>query len=291
MININQYFNGLNIRIIGTNEVPMFYANDIGKILGIDKIRNTINTFGPNDLVSPEQRKQYNVITYRSNGKKDHKIHLLTLQGVIRLINISRKSYAEDFRVFIAALVNSIRLNQEEETNIKLEFNDLEVKEDSNQITSSYITHCSSNQPIIIQTKLYPLYIFEYSTESIYNQQYLDDPISDSDDSDIDSDNILYIRKMLKKYPNDPYWKEQFEQNSNSSNNSSISYLITTEYTKNYNKYKIYKLLYCIDPVQTIKYLRKQWGSFVGSSKQYTQDLLLTMEPEFMISDLENYLS
>jgi prophage antirepressor-like protein len=35
-------FNGLNIQVYGTYENPLFKAKDIGELLGIDKIRKTI---------------------------------------------------------------------------------------------------------------------------------------------------------------------------------------------------------------------------------------------------------
>ena len=35
-------FNGLNIQVYGTYEEPLFKAKDIGELLGIEKIRKTI---------------------------------------------------------------------------------------------------------------------------------------------------------------------------------------------------------------------------------------------------------
>ena len=43
---IIKQFNELNIEIQGTHEEPLFKAKDIGELLGIDKIRNTIKDFG-----------------------------------------------------------------------------------------------------------------------------------------------------------------------------------------------------------------------------------------------------
>lgn len=310
MLNVNEYFNGFNIRIVGTKEVPMFYAPDIGDILGIEKIRNTIKDFGPNDLVSAEIREQYKITTYRADGKKDNRIHLLTLQGVIRLINISRKAYAEEFRKFVADLVNKIRLEQQTASGIALNqisdeqlkkvntrkevFKELETARQFTETDASNLTEDIKSQIISVQTHLRPLYVFECECNPNQNQQYFEsDSVSDNEDSDIDDpDNIIYILKQRKLFPNDTFWEEQLIRNEiDIRSPNRTCYLITTDYTKYYMQHKLDTTLYCVHPEKAIKYLRKEWNSFVGSSQKYTDRLLLTMEKGFLLQDLRRKIT
>lgn len=316
MLNINDYFNGFQVRIIGSNELPMFYAPDIAEVLGIEKIRNTLGSFGPDDLISPDVRKKYGVNTYRADGKKDNRIHLLTLQGVIRLINISRKVYANDFRKFIADLVDRVRLDQQSETGIELgllDINDTQNRDGQRLRELRKVKESESgnlcnddqrfNQSLAVKTNLRPLYIFEVKCDPTQNQQCLDEDVSSDDDSDIeDQDNIIYIKKQIKKQPYDDTWPIKLEENKIDSptdmnttkaiNNRSC-YLITTDnhYSKLYLKHTLDTTLYSTNPESTIKYLRKQWSPFVGSSQRYKDKLLLTMEKDYFIKDLKKVLT
>jgi|JI9StandDraft_1071089.scaffolds.fasta_scaffold44468_3 prophage antirepressor-like protein len=297
MLNINEYFNGFQIRIIGTSDLPMFYASDFGEALGIEKIRNTLSTFGPDDLVSKELRERHNIITYRSNGKKDSRIHLLTLQGVIRLINISRKDYANDFRKFITELVNNIRLQQQEETGIELKLGEIVDRSTDNTPHASLLLDSETkfNHNLSIRTKLKPLYIFEKTCDPTRNQQILDLDVSSDEDEDIhDSDNILYIMKKVKQLPYDDYYKERVDENTiDEETINRKCYLIVTDnhFSSLYLKYNLETTLYTTNPEASIKYLRKEWSSFVGSSQRLKDKLLLTMEKDFFIEDLKRHIS
>jgi prophage antirepressor-like protein len=110
---INEWFNDLPIRIIGTPITPFFYATDIGAVLGMTNIRKTIAGFNEVDIVSEEQRKDLGLVTYKIHkGKRvrDDKITLLTEFGVYKLIMISRVPRAEPFQIFICKKIQEVRL-------------------------------------------------------------------------------------------------------------------------------------------------------------------------------------
>jgi prophage antirepressor-like protein len=109
---INEWFNNLPIRIIGTHETPYFYASDIATVLGIKNIRPITINFDDIELVTPETRKQCGLITYRKYGESDridNTVVLLTELGVYRLIFVSRSKLAEPFKRYIYSIITRLR--------------------------------------------------------------------------------------------------------------------------------------------------------------------------------------
>lgn len=119
---INHFFNELPIRVIGTTEGPFFYADDIGKILGIKRIITSITDFDETEVVSAEQRKKYNINTYKrykDTFRRNNKIILLTEFGVYRLLMNSRAKEAKQLKIYIRNLMRNYRLNDTETINIR----------------------------------------------------------------------------------------------------------------------------------------------------------------------------
>ncbi len=114
--NINTFFNNLPIRIIGTPSEPFFYASDLSTVLGLTKTRTTItgknSIFREKDIVSKEQRKQHNLVTYRlykGEWRVDNRAILLTERGAYKLILTSQSSIAWDFQDYIFDFIHNER--------------------------------------------------------------------------------------------------------------------------------------------------------------------------------------
>ena len=115
VFSINTWFNNLPVRIIGSPEEPFFYAKDLAAILGIKHVGTSIKNFSQIDIVTPEMRIKYNLITYRKYKKdvrRDDSVVLLTEYGAYRLIFSSRSVIAQDFRAHIYETVHNIRLKE-----------------------------------------------------------------------------------------------------------------------------------------------------------------------------------
>lgn len=100
----SQLFNNMNVRMLGTDEEPFFYASDIGIILGIKNIHSSMENFNENEIVTPEIRRKYNLVTYKLHRgimKRDDSIILLTGYGVYKLIIGSHSNQAENFRKYM----------------------------------------------------------------------------------------------------------------------------------------------------------------------------------------------
>jgi prophage antirepressor-like protein len=96
-------FNGLNIQVYGTYEEPLFKAKDIGDLLGIKNIKDTIN--GMDD--------QCKILKKAPVGNTDRCLEqlFLTEDGLYELLFISRKPIAKQFKVWVRNIIKEIRLN------------------------------------------------------------------------------------------------------------------------------------------------------------------------------------
>ena len=83
---LSKQFEHLNIHIYGTCEDPLFIASDIGDVLGIKNIHDSVSSF------DETEKKMLNVYT----DKYTRKIKMLTKNGVCKLLCKSRKTGAID---------------------------------------------------------------------------------------------------------------------------------------------------------------------------------------------------
>jgi prophage antirepressor-like protein len=120
IIDINEFFNELEVRIVGTPEEPYFYCCDVARILGIQNPRPLINSYEDHEQISQETRKEMNIVTRNSLGAVDNSISLLSEAGIYRMLFTSRKSIAIKFRKFVCDLLKSLRLKTKERLRTEL---------------------------------------------------------------------------------------------------------------------------------------------------------------------------
>jgi prophage antirepressor-like protein len=128
---INNWFNDQPIRVLGTNLEPYFYASELGTILGIGNIRDYVSDYDETEIVTPEIRKNNNVITYRKYKdvyRKDPSMVLLTEIGMYKLILGSKSEYTKLLKKHIIKVIRKSRLAEQTVLNIVNEFNDLKVQ-------------------------------------------------------------------------------------------------------------------------------------------------------------------
>ncbi len=137
-----------DINIQGTQENPLFQANQIGELLGIKKIRTTLSTFDDDEKVYAHTMGAIN---------RNQNTIFLTEFGLYRMLCISRKPIAKKFQKMVFTVLKEIKLNgmyileeklKENEINIKL----LQDKNDNdlhNVLLNSY-----NNKRVIYFAKL-----------------------------------------------------------------------------------------------------------------------------------------
>jgi prophage antirepressor-like protein len=94
-------FRHFNIEIYGTHEEPLFKANDIGNLLGIKKIRTTLDNLDEECKVLKE--------AHTMGGLQEQLF--LTEEGLYELLFISRKPIAKEFKKWVRSLIKDIRIN------------------------------------------------------------------------------------------------------------------------------------------------------------------------------------
>lgn len=93
-------FNNLNITVYGTHKAPLFVANDVGKLLGINDINSTIKGF-------KEKHKVICTINYENGGPQQ--TCMLTEGGLYKVLMRSRKEIAEEFQDWVCTVLHEIR--------------------------------------------------------------------------------------------------------------------------------------------------------------------------------------
>jgi prophage antirepressor-like protein len=113
-----------NITIKGTHENPLFRASDIGLILDITYIHNSIKDFNENDKVTHT--------TFTPGGPQN--VMFLTENGLYKLLFRSRKPIAETFQNWICEVIKEIRLKGKYELKQQLEEKDKIIEETQNKL-------------------------------------------------------------------------------------------------------------------------------------------------------------
>lgn len=91
----------VKVNISGTEEDPLFQANQIGEILGLSNIRVTLKDFDEDEKVVSN--------AYTLGGNQQ--ITFLTEVGLYRLLALCRKPVARVFQKWVCQVVKEIRLN------------------------------------------------------------------------------------------------------------------------------------------------------------------------------------
>ncbi len=130
---INRFFNELPIRILNSHQMPFFYAEDVARVLGIKRIKNSLRDLTEKEMVSQAIRQRYNITTYKkykNTIRRDNKMILLTEFGVYRLIINSKSQLADKFRDFVYDVLYQLRTVGE--YNIKAELDQLKTINETN---------------------------------------------------------------------------------------------------------------------------------------------------------------
>ena len=91
----------IKVNIQGTQDEPLFQANQIGKILDIKKIRNTIQNFNEDEKCAHSM----------GTPGGEQKCLFLTEKGLYRLLGQSRKPIAKTFQGWMVNVIQEIRIN------------------------------------------------------------------------------------------------------------------------------------------------------------------------------------
>ncbi len=112
-IDINEAFNGLPVRILGTHDRPIFYASEIERLLGTRLTNRGTAGFAPIEIVQADERERLGIKTlreYRSGVLRERQdMILLTEFGVYRVLMNSKSEIAEKFRLWIYDVLYKLR--------------------------------------------------------------------------------------------------------------------------------------------------------------------------------------
>ena len=112
-----------NITIKGTIENPLFRASDVGEVLEISNVRQSIHNFDDTEKVV--------VITTDSIGR-EQSVSFLTELGLYQLLFVSRKPIAKIFKKWVCEVIKEIRIqgSYQLENKIKEQENQLKEKDE-----------------------------------------------------------------------------------------------------------------------------------------------------------------
>lgn len=193
---INRFFNELPIRIIGTHEYPCFYADDIGAVLKLKRVRKSLENFGPREIVTRDQRENMGLVTYGRDGKKYDRIILLTEFGVYRLMFTTHSQLAEQFRDWVYDVLHELRMKGRYE--VEAELQKLRITDQENKTQIKKLLAKQEQFKNLADT----LYLFEVPHDPTRIVQRNTLPEDSIDDDDVDFppeynriDNLeLYLR-------------------------------------------------------------------------------------------------
>lgn len=112
-------FNGLNIKVYGTYEEPLFKAKDIGDLLEIKDIKSTIRDFDKDEV--------HSMHLIDSLGRSQE-TNMLTEQGLYKLLMISRRPEAKSFQKWVYNIIKEIRLRGKYDLEEKLKQKEIEYQ-------------------------------------------------------------------------------------------------------------------------------------------------------------------
>lgn len=112
-------FENLNITIYGTYENPLFKANDIGELLDIKNIKDTIKNFN--------SKQKLGVVLTDPHGRLQE-TNMLTEQGLYKILMRSRKPIAEQFQDWVCEVIEEIRKLGKYDLEEQLKLKDIETQ-------------------------------------------------------------------------------------------------------------------------------------------------------------------
>jgi prophage antirepressor-like protein len=118
-------FNGLDIQVYGTYEEPLFKAKDIGDLLGIEKIRKTIENL--DDACK--------ILKAAPSGGGLQEQWFLTEDGLYDVLFISRKPIAKKFKTWVRSIIKEIRIKGRYDLEEKLKEQERLLEEKDRELT------------------------------------------------------------------------------------------------------------------------------------------------------------
>lgn len=115
--------NNYNINILGTFEEPLFQANQIAKILGINNVSDCVSKYD-------ETEKVYKKI--KTNGGIQEVIFLTEL-GLYNMVFKSKKNFAKKFKVWVFKVIKEIRISGRYELEEQIKIKEQELNEEKNK--------------------------------------------------------------------------------------------------------------------------------------------------------------
>lgn len=106
-----EQFKDFNIEIYGKYEEPLFKAKDIGNLLEIKNIRQTLTNFDKDEVC---------IIYVTDSLGRLQETKMLTEQGLYKMLMISRKPIAKDFQKWVFNIIKEIRLNSNKQLENKI---------------------------------------------------------------------------------------------------------------------------------------------------------------------------
>jgi predicted GIY-YIG superfamily endonuclease/prophage antirepressor-like protein len=139
-----QMFEGHPVKIYGSEERPLFVANDIAYILDIKCIRSTTRDFNDNEI------RRCVPIVHTGSNSGYATVNMLTERGLIKLMYITRGRDVEKFHEFVYQLLHGLRTRKLELLVINYES---KIKALQDQINNNrtkqkqyvYVIQCQAN--------------------------------------------------------------------------------------------------------------------------------------------------
>jgi prophage antirepressor-like protein len=123
-----------NITIKGTYNNPLFRASDIGEILEISNIRQSISSF---------DESEKHAVSITDIIGREQQVTFLTELGLYQLLFVSRKPIAKTFKKWVCEVIKEIRLNGEYK--LKKELEEISIKEKQKEIEQVIINQFPVN--------------------------------------------------------------------------------------------------------------------------------------------------
>lgn len=108
---INALFDETEIRIIGSNKFPLFYADDVAKAFKIARIDNYIRYFDETDIINPSTQKKLGIVTFRDDGAPQPRT-LFTEFGLYRFLDQLGGESAFRFRTWKNRILHEARMKE-----------------------------------------------------------------------------------------------------------------------------------------------------------------------------------
>lgn len=132
------------VNIQGNDDEPLFQANQIGKLLSIKNIRDTIRAFDADEKVVDT--------TYTLGGNQE--TTFLTETGLYRLLGMSRKPIARTFQKWVCQVVKEIRKTGEYKLKQQLDVDRKLIEQRSEQSVHESLLKAFDSQRIVYVCKL-----------------------------------------------------------------------------------------------------------------------------------------